>query len=131
MSESALLLPVQWGLKNIPAVEPPIIFNGDRKNIDTSLKGAGQDAMRKQKAQGISDLVHPQLYVVVLQSADPEVSPISLKCYQVGWKFETRRKVKFWGNITQGVLTQCIKSDKPRDRRGGISDQYTTNVALK
>ncbi|KAK0240576.1 argonaute-like protein [Armillaria nabsnona] len=40
---------------------------------------------------------------------------------------EVRHAVKHWGDVTRGVLTQCVRSDKVLS----AGDQYWANVALK
>ncbi|KLO09063.1 Piwi-domain-containing protein [Schizopora paradoxa] len=40
---------------------------------------------------------------------------------------ETKRAVKYWGDIKEGIVTQCVKSSKIM----GANDQYLNNVCMK
>ncbi|KAJ8494715.1 hypothetical protein ONZ45_g13146 [Pleurotus djamor] len=45
----------------------------------------------------------------------------------------TRAGVKFWGDVQNGISTQCVRESKIVDRRGRpvFKDQYCNNLALK
>ncbi|KAH9946209.1 Piwi domain-containing protein, partial [Epithele typhae] len=44
---------------------------------------------------------------------------------------DCRQLVKHWGDITHGVLTQCLRAGKWNKNIGPRGDQYRNNVALK
>ncbi|CAE6417203.1 unnamed protein product [Rhizoctonia solani] len=92
------------GIRQISS-DPPIIFpSAQYLDIAQQLRQAGQQVYQKTKAP-------PSLFVVVLPENSAEL-------YQA---------VKHFGDVTQGIATQCLKSNKCR----GAKPQYWANVCLK
>ncbi|CAE6365294.1 unnamed protein product [Rhizoctonia solani] len=85
--------------------DPPIVFpSAQYLDVGQQLRLAGQQVYQKTKAP-------PSLIVIVLPESSAEL-------YQA---------VKHFGDVTQGVATQCLRSNKCR----GAKPQYWANVCLK
>ncbi|RDX40439.1 argonaute-like protein, partial [Lentinus brumalis] len=87
-------------------IDPIISYQDASGNIAEQLRGVGRQCLHKHHNQG-----GPQLVVVVL----PEVSA------------DIYHSVKHFGDITQGVATQCLNSSNCTRAR----PQYYANVCLK
>ncbi|KAF5311527.1 hypothetical protein D9611_011545 [Ephemerocybe angulata] len=84
--------------------EPVLAFENGNGNVGAQLKAAGQRVFQTKR-------VPPTLFVVVLPEGGDEIYT----------------RVKHFGDFTQGVATQCLKSGKC----SGARAQYWANVLLK
>ncbi|KAH7334657.1 argonaute-like protein [Rhizoctonia solani] len=100
LKEQADLLGIQE-ISNDPVIMSP---SAQYLDIAQQLRQAGQQVYQKTKAP-------PSLFVVVLPENSAEL-------YQA---------VKHFGDVTQGIATQCLKSNKCK----GAKPQYWANVCLK
>ncbi|KAI0646924.1 Piwi domain-containing protein [Trametes meyenii] len=93
----------------------PPIMSGSTANPETTLEAVGQRSLIRKLVDQLppDQKPHPQLIIVIL----PQNAA------------ECRRCVKFWGDITRTVSTQCVRSPKWSSPSG--RDQYCNNVALK
>ncbi|KAE9392991.1 Piwi-domain-containing protein [Gymnopus androsaceus JB14] len=86
--------------------EPIFTWESPQGNIAKALKDAGNKCAVKHKGKG------PDMFLVIL----PDLANANIY-----------RAVKHFGDITQGVVTQCLKSSKCTRAK----EQYWANVCLK
>ncbi|KAI0698193.1 argonaute-like protein [Cerioporus squamosus] len=86
--------------------DPIISYQDPSGSIENQLRGIGRQCLQKHRGQG-----GPQLIVVVLPATAGDIY----------------HAVKHFGDITQGVATQCLNTLKCK----GARHQYYANVCLK
>ncbi|KAK7049273.1 hypothetical protein VNI00_005874 [Paramarasmius palmivorus] len=88
------------------ATEPSVVQQGTEQNPERSLRAAINTLSQDAQTQNIM--------VIVILPSSPGAGDL-------------RAKVKHWGDVTEGIRTQCLREDKVMN----AGNPYWNNVALK